>query len=144
GGVRYAHFNETIVDSNEVLGTDLRINSFNGAGLVTGLEARRAVGFGLLYARTRLAVVQDDKHVVNTIGPIPVTDNRLVDTTAGMIELAVGGEVNYELANGSVLFARTGVEWQNWWNFSSAYAANVNPAGGILADLADSIYGAPA
>lgn len=144
GGVRYAHFNETIIDTGEVGGVDRRINGFNGAGLITGLEARRAVGFGLLYARTRLGVVQDDKHVTNTLGGAALTDNRLIDTTAGMVELALGAEVNYELGNGSVLFARSGVEWQNWWNFSSAYAANVNPAGGVLADVADSIYGGPA
>jgi hypothetical protein len=45
-----------------------------------------------------------------------------------MVELAVGGEVNYQLGNGAVLFARSGLEWQNWWNFSS----NFTPVNGIV------------
>jgi hypothetical protein len=117
GGVRYCNFNEQMTDPDFGV-VEFREVGFNGAGLVTGLEARRAVGgLGLLYARTRAAVVQDDKTVVNT-ATLPT---RLIDTTGGMLELAVGGEVNYALAGGAVLFARSGLEWQNWWNFSNEF-----------------------
>jgi hypothetical protein len=128
GGVRYCNFNEQMLDP-AVAGVpvgELREVGFNGAGLVTGVEARRALGgLGLLYARTRLAVVQDDKFVFqgNNVGPVPVAtqDVRLIDTTGGMVELAVGSELNYALAGGAVLFARSGLEWQNWWNFSNEF-----------------------
>jgi hypothetical protein len=83
-----------------------------------------------LYARTRLAVVQDDKTIFNGTNtgtaPILPQEARLIDTTGGMVELAVGGEVNYALDNGAVLFARSGLEWQNWWNFSSAFDTLLN------------------
>jgi hypothetical protein len=119
GGVRYVNFQEAMIDSDET-----RLNGFNGAGLITGVEARRAVGgLGLLYARTRLAVVQDDKIVYNSDAVLGETQSvRLIDTTGGMLELAVGSEVNYALAAGPVLFARSGLEWHNWWNFSSNFA----------------------
>ncbi len=150
GGVRYTGFLENMVD---VGAGDSREISFYGAGLVTGLEVRRSVGFGLLYARTRMAVVQDDKHITNVDGGAAgegasnagaiasIQDVELVDTTNGMLELAIGGEVNYELSNGSVLFARSGLEWQNWWNFSNSFEANgvgvvdtVLPGGGVAAE----------
>jgi hypothetical protein len=130
GGVRYANFQEEMVDN---AAGDYRSNGFNGAGLITGLEARRAVGFGLLYARTRLAVVQDDKNVVNIDGNVPLQNVTLIDTTGGMVELAVGGEVNYQLGNGAVFFARSGLEWQNWWNFSSNFTP-VDPPLGVLGE----------
>jgi hypothetical protein len=127
GGVRYCNFKETMLDeevAGQLLG-DFREVGFNGAGLVTGLEARRAIGgIGLLYARTRAAVVQDDKTVIqasNVVVPVVNQSVRLVDTTGGMLELAVGGEVNYALDGGAVLFARSGLEWQNWWNFSNEF-----------------------
>jgi hypothetical protein len=130
GGVRYVNFQETMLDA-EVVGPpvlgDLRTNGVNAGGLVTGIEARRAVGgLGLLYARTRLAVVQGDKDVFQgtDVGGAPVAVQGpvgLIDWTGGMVELAVGGEVNYALANGAVLFARSGLEFQNWWNFSSEF-----------------------
>jgi hypothetical protein len=119
GGVRYCNFREEMID---VGAGDFREIGFNGAGLVTGLEARRAIGgLGLLYARTRAAVVQDDKTVINVDGGVLNQSVLLVDTTGGMLELAVGGEANYALANGAVLFARSGLEWQNWWNFSNEF-----------------------
>jgi hypothetical protein len=119
GGVRYCNFNEQMVDVDAL---DFREVGFNGAGLVTGLEARRALGgLGLLYARTRAAVVQDDKTVLNQDGGVINQDLRLIDTTGGMLELAVGSELNYALDGGAVLFARSGLEWQNWWNFSNEF-----------------------
>jgi hypothetical protein len=126
GGVRYANFKETMIDVEGAGVGDLRQVGFNGAGLVTGIEARRALGgIGLLYARTRLAVVQDDKTVFqgSNVGGQPFVNQnvRLIDTTGGMLELAVGSEINYALANGAVLFARSGLEWQNWWNFSNEF-----------------------
>jgi hypothetical protein len=119
GGIRYANFKEQMIDAGA---GDFRAIGFNGAGLVTGIEARRALGgIGLLYARTRLAVVQDDKTVLNVDGGVVNQNVRLIDTTGGMLELAVGSEINYALANGAVLFARSGLEWQNWWNFSNEF-----------------------
>jgi hypothetical protein len=119
GGVRYCNFNEQMVDAPE---GDFREVGFNGAGLVTGLEARRALGgLGLLYARTRCAVVQDDKTVLNQDLGVINQNVRLIDTTGGMLELAVGSELNYALEGGAVLFARSGLEWQNWWNFSNEF-----------------------
>lgn len=122
GGVRYTEFREQMIDGGEFFGVvDVRDNNYRGMGLVSGLEVRRGFGAGHFYTRTRGAVVQGDKDVHNRDFGFVVQDVTLYDTTHGMLEIAVGYEANFELSNGMVLFGRSGLEWQNWWNFSSAF-----------------------
>jgi hypothetical protein len=118
-GVRYNEFEEQMIDAGE---GDFRAIRFEGVGLVTALELRRVVGIGHLYARARGAVVQGDKDILNA-DPLPVVNQnvKLLDTTHGMLELSWGYEANYQLENGATLFARSGLEWQNWANFSNEF-----------------------
>jgi hypothetical protein len=124
GGIRYASFEEQMIDA---AAGDFRQIDIEGPGLITGLEARRWIfGNASFFARTRLAVIEDDKHVLNTDGTVTGQDFELESVTAGMIEIAVGLEARRELASGSMLFARGALEYQNWWNFSNSFAGGVN------------------
>jgi hypothetical protein len=117
-GARYNEFREDMIDVGEV---DFRSVRFEGLGLVAGLELRRLIGLGHLYARVRGAVVQGDKDVLNFDGGPPPNQNlRLFDTTHAVTEIAWGYEANFQLG-GVTLFARSGVEWQNWSNFSNHF-----------------------
>lgn len=127
-GFRYLDFQEDLLDTGDFD----HLTGMDGIGLVSGMEVRRAVGgIGLLYARTRASVVQGDKTIFN--GGVA---HLLPDVTAATLELAAGGEMNYQLANGSVAFLRSGVELQNWYNVSNAFAANDG------ASLGDDFWGA--
>ncbi|MBW3597228.1 MAG: hypothetical protein KY475_08130 [Planctomycetes bacterium] len=152
GGLRFTNFREQMIDVGE--GDDRRIG-VDALGGIVGLEARRSLGLGLVYARARFAVVQGDKQLFNqdgqSLGPVvdPVTgaltgvapagahtqNVQLLDTTQAMLELAIGSEVNYELANGAVLFARSGLEWQHWYAFSSAFNQGGEGFGGHFPPL---------
>jgi hypothetical protein len=117
-GARYNEFKEQMVDAGEF---DLRTISFQGLGLVAGLELRRLVTVGHLYARVRGAVVQGDKGILNADGGFVNQSLVLFDTTHAVTEIAWGYEMNYALPGGATLFARSGVEWQNWANFSNHF-----------------------
>jgi hypothetical protein len=117
-GARYNEFRESMIDVGEA---DSRLVQFNGMGLVAALEARRLLGAGHLYARARGAVVHGDKDIRNVDGGFLNQDFRLLDVNHGMIEISWGYESNYQMDNGMTLFARTGVEWQNWVNFSNEF-----------------------
>jgi hypothetical protein len=138
GGVRYNEFTERMIDPEET-----RINDFSGWGGIVGLELTRSLGrCGALFARARGAVLMDDKYVLNTgyesgIEPVQQTD-LIVDSTQGMMEIAVGYEWSRTICGDSLLKARVGYEWQNWYNYSSAFAGPLDPGGG------EEVYAGPA
>jgi hypothetical protein len=138
GGVRYNEFNEAMIDQGET-----RINDFDGWGGIVGLELTRKLGrCGALYARARGAVLVDDKYLFNTgfdsgLGAARETD-VIVDSTQGMMEIAVGYEWSRALCNDSLFKARIGYEWQNWYNYSSAFP------GPLSADGNEEVFVGPA
>jgi hypothetical protein len=112
GGVRYNEFEEQLIN------TDLKVNSFHGWGGVLGAELTRKLGcYGALYGRVRGAILVDDKFILDDGGD----QIFLSDVNVGVVELGLGYEVCKKLACGSTLFARGGMEWQTWYNYSSAF-----------------------
>jgi hypothetical protein len=119
GGIRYNEFDERMVD---VPSNDERLNSFEGWGGIVGLELRRSIGCNsALFARTRGAILMDDKTVFNRDGSVIGNNTVLRDSTQGMVEIALGFEYCTQLDYGMTLFARAAGEWQNWYNFSSSF-----------------------
>lgn len=116
GGVRYNDFTERMFD-NEGAG-ELRENSFDGYGGLIGAEIRRRAWGGEVFARTRGAVLMSDRTTSNVTSGVDL----LTDTTQGMLEIAIGVERSTQLRNGMVLRLRAGGEWQNWFNYSSAFS----------------------
>jgi hypothetical protein len=117
-GARYNEFREDMIDINA---GDFRSINAEGVGLTAGLEMRRLIGRGHLFARARGAVVQGDKRILNIDGAVVNQALTLLDTTYVVTEIAWGYETNYQLANGATLFSRLGVEWQNWANYSNQF-----------------------
>lgn len=118
GGFRYNTFDELMVDP---IPGAVRLNAFEGWGGIVGLEGRRSLGvWGGLYARARAAVMMDDKLVLHTREYADEQNALLLDSTLGMTELAVGYEISRLVRRSCVTF-RTGYEWQNWYNYSSAF-----------------------
>ena len=75
----------------------------------------------------------DDKYVLNTgfetgLDPVQQSD-VIVDSTQGMMEIAVGYEWSTNICNNSLLRARIGYEWQNWYNYSSAFSGPLDLGG---------------
>jgi hypothetical protein len=71
----------------------------------------------------------DDKDIFNGQGP---QQERLLDVTVGMTELAFGYDLVAPLNNGAYAFAGVQAEWQNWYNYSSSFvdtAGNENFGG---------------
>ncbi len=150
GGVRYNEFEELMTDSLAPFGPNFivgeqRVNRFNGWGGVLGVQANRKIGrYGSVYGRMRGSIMADDKFVGNSIslgGPPMGIGENLVDSTLGMTEIAIGYEYNRVLGNGSLLFARAGFEWQNWYNYSSSFAGPIDTPG---PSLGESIFTGPA
>ena len=117
-GVRYTEFLEVMAD---IPGDDdLRFNSFTGFGGVVSAELRRSIGTnGVVWLRTRSAILMDDKDILNDPGQGQQV--RLLDATVGMTELAFGYNLVMPMRNGSYAFAGVQAEWQNWYNFSSGF-----------------------
>jgi hypothetical protein len=122
-GVRYNEFRETLRDQDE-----FRIHDFDGWGGIVGLEATRSLGrWGGLYARARGALMEGDKFVQNEDGGNQILETDFIDdSTQGMTELAIGYEISRYFGRSLVTF-RGGYEWQNWFNYSSAFVGPVNP-----------------
>lgn len=118
GGIRYNDFKEWMIDS---IPDATRSNSFSGFGGEISLEARRSLGrWGGLYLRGREAILQGDKTVLN-YRPATTDQNAILrDSTLSMTEIAMGYEYTRQLRR-AVVTVRTGYEWQNWSNFSSAF-----------------------
>ena len=60
----------------------------------------------------------DDKTISNDGGGDMY---RLLDVNLTLLEIAAGAEFNARLNNGSLVFVRGSVEYQDWMNFSSSY-----------------------
>lgn len=121
-GVRFNDFEEVMVDVSE---EDLRINAFEGFGGVVGLELKRYIGGNSsLYAGVRGAILMDDKTVFNADDGVVEQDRLLLDSTQGMLELALGYEYASSMGNGATVFARAQGEWQNWFNYTSHFDQN--------------------
>ena len=119
-GIRVNEFEEVM---REFLA--YRENDFEGWGGVVGLELKRCLGEGLAaYARVRGAILMDDKQVIN-FNLANIQNDLLLDTTQGMLEIALGFEANWDLDYNTVAFARFGGEWQNWYNYSSSFDATL-------------------
>lgn len=119
GGLRFSEFEELLRESDE---GDSRENDFDGFGGVVGLEVTRCIAENIfLFARLRGAILMDDKLVRNRDGGMLFHHSVLLDSTQGMLELALGFECSEQLAGGATLFARFQGEWQNWFNYSSAF-----------------------
>lgn len=116
GGIRFTNFREALIEEGADPGE--RLIGVDAVGGIVGLEARRATGLGVLYARSRFAVIQGDKQLFNVGQPDGV---ELLDVTSGVLELAIGSELNYQVNSGAVLFARSGLEWQQYSDLSSAF-----------------------
>jgi hypothetical protein len=122
GGVRYNSFDENFADL--VGDTEFRTVGFDGYGIIGGLEARREMLRGAIYGRARWGILMDDKRLTNTGSGT----QDLLDTTVGVTEIAVGYEVSRVAAGGSLVFARFGVEYQQWSNYSSNFnTADADP-----------------
>ncbi|GEM_PF-1549337 len=117
-GVRYTEFYEY-----QEKDKGPSFHDYSGWGGVLGLEGVRRVGcYGGLYARARGAILVGDKYIENGERPWQSWNSvTLQDTTQGMIELAFGVQYSRPLRNGMVVTGRFGYEWQNWYNFSSAF-----------------------
>ena len=118
GGIRFTNFREQMLDAVEL---DDRTVGVDAVGGIVGLEARRATGLGVLYARSRFAIIQGDKQLFNADTGAIVQQEELLDVTTSVLELAIGSELNYQLGNGAVLFGRSGLEWQHYNELSSAF-----------------------
>lgn len=112
GGIRYNEFEEQIGIANT--------NRFSGFGGLIGAEFNRSLAIGgSVYARARLAILMDDKKVVTRPNQSVPVQSTLLDSTQGMTEIGFGYEYSRCLCGGSILTARVGAEWQNWFNYSS-------------------------
>jgi hypothetical protein len=111
-GIRYADYLQG--------GTDLTVpetvlTGWQGWGGTVGLEAKRSIGFGSLYARGRLAALVGDSAAVSVtpFGVVPI--GVAAGTTVTQTELGIG----YEAAGcfgRALVTGRVGAEWQNWSN----------------------------
>jgi hypothetical protein len=120
-GIRYCEFRE---DMNDNPGGEniLRRNEFQGWGGVASVELRRLVSCNTaMFVRARGAILMDDKDVLVDIDGTILHDVTLKDTVCGMTELAIGLDYVMSRCDGSYYFARVQAEWQNWYNFSSAF-----------------------
>lgn len=123
GGIRYAEFAEQITDNWYYQDSVITTNQFSGFGGLIGAELNRSLAIGgSVYARARLAILMDDKKVslhIDEEGDNEFLQKTLLDSTQGMTEIGFGYEYSRCLCGGSILTARVGAEWQNWFNFSS-------------------------
>src|SRR6185312_11425781 len=111
---------ETMTDDNE-----FRSNEFTGYGIVVSAELRRLVGCNAaVFVRSRASILMSDKDIFNSEdgrNALPPQDVQLKDVVVGQIELAMGYDYVVPYCDGSYAFARVQAEWQNWYNYSSAF-----------------------
>ena len=68
-------------------------------------------------------LIQENKRVFNQDGGVVNQDFSLNDSTAGMFEIGIGYELDYELGNGTVVFGRCGGEFQQWLDYSHSFGS---------------------
>src|SRR5262249_6578524 len=118
-GIRYNEFRETMVDDR----IESRSNEFTGYGIVASAELRRLVGCNsALFVRTRASILMSDKDIYNVGPDVGIQNVHLNDVVVGQIELAFGYDYIVPYCDGSYAFARIQAEWQDWYNYSSAFS----------------------
>jgi hypothetical protein len=122
-GIRYNDFEEVMLD---IPGdNDIRINDFDGFGIVVSAELRRLVGTnGALFVRARSSILMDDKDILNDPGQGQKV--TLIDVVVGTTELAFGYDYVMPQCDGSYYFVRLSAEWQTWYNYSSGFEDTEN------------------
>jgi hypothetical protein len=116
-GIRYNEFEEVLFDDEPAL----RVNQFQGFGIVASAELRRLVGSnGAIFVRSRGSILMEDKDVLNLNGNNDQAVT-LVDVVVGTTELAFGYDYIAPQCDGSYYFVRLQAEWQTWYNYSSAF-----------------------
>jgi hypothetical protein len=68
----------------------------------------------------------DDKDIFNNENANNPQQERLLDATVGMTELAFGYDYVMPMCNGSYAFAGVQAEWQNWYNYTSSFENTAN------------------
>jgi hypothetical protein len=123
-GIRYNEFSEVMFDPQ---GPDVRLNAFQGFGVLAGAELRRCIGTsGVVWVRARASILMDDKDIFNNENANNPQQERLLDATVGMTELAFGYDYVMPMCNGSYAFAGVQAEWQNWYNYTSSFENTAN------------------
>jgi hypothetical protein len=102
GGIRYLNF-------DILMGPDF-VGHFHGFGVTTGLNLRKEVLSGALYAKSRFSLLADDLTARN--GTVPAVTR--FDHPVTQIELGIGYEAIRYLDSGAVLRLRGGIENQQW------------------------------
>lgn len=118
GGIRYVNFREDVFVDGLNLDTD-GSTRYGTVGGILGLQLKRDTRVGTFFARGRCSVLMGDAVYYDTeiSGSITTERNVAFDSVQGIIELAVGYELNWELSSGGIFSIRTGAEWQQWMNF---------------------------
>jgi hypothetical protein len=114
-GVRYADYTY----GTSVPGAAF-FSGWQGWGGTLGLEAKRSLCLGNLYARGRLSVLMGDASTT-IITPGPVVDSTFEEgNTVTQTELGIGYEVSGCYGR-ALVSARIGAEWQNWSNVAPGF-----------------------
>ena len=113
GGARYNEFFEAMDDVNDTI----RTNAFHGLGGIVAAEAKRDVLIGSVYGGLRAALLFGESNRFND----DTGTEDFVDVNRTQLELGLGWELDHRSPNGSIFFVRAGVEYQTWFDFSSAF-----------------------
>lgn len=108
-GIRQMNFNQTITETTPQFIT----GEFDGWGGTIGLEARRTLFYGNLYARGRFSILIGDHEIILTGTPIAFIAS---DSNVYQTELAFGYQFNIPIGDRFKINMNLGGEWQNWSN----------------------------
>lgn len=114
-GLRYSDFTQELTN---FAAPGVLLSGWQGWGGTIGVEAKRQLCVGSLYARGRFSVLMGDSSVV-TVLPAITIPFYAEGNTVTQTELAVGYEVS-RCFRRAVVNARIGAEWQNWSNMAMA------------------------
>ncbi len=117
-GVRYSDFTQVATDLT-VPGA--LVGGWQGWGGTLGVEAKRSLCLGNIYARGRLSILMGDASV-GTVLPGVVIPFYAEGNTVTQTELGVGYEVAGYYGR-ALVSARIGAEWQSWSNVAMADTA---------------------
>ncbi len=129
GGVRYNEFLEQQFDASNTIinNASLRIQDFDGWGIIGGFQANRAVIAGSVYGRVRGALLTGDTVWQNETAATAFETGTSRDTIKAVTEFAIGYEINRDTQFG-IFTMRAGYEYQLWANYSGASAHGLQTA----------------
>ncbi|MBL8796694.1 MAG: hypothetical protein JNM56_22520 [Planctomycetia bacterium] len=142
-GYRYVEYREnntaTITDGVNAISLGLGFES-QSYGMTIGGELRRALGqrFALFGSARGSVLFGKEDQIINvglTVPPIAGTidlTEREDDNVKSIIEFQVGGQWQYELSRGGLLFVRGSVESQIWDNFTGVPILNSSASSGFF------------